>query len=349
MNSKPRSKITSLAKSFKEIPAAYDIDSSLSECRKKGLKARLAIAWMEGGRVQVSLDEEFLRQRIARNMRGEIYNKWHAELKFTLEYPDQYQLPDVTVNGPRLARCVAVSSGQAWSAWKEMDVCHFLLNPPGTPLEKGFSIIPQEYTIFDPNKSEALWMVKPETGSRQCCSEFGWSLLSDIARVYCLAVEFIDEFEQEFEFDDESRHWTAKHLPAALLRDCQKATRKLIVSMALMREKNPKQSPDAGVALQQGFLIGKKLAQAEGIISNARETAWLGTMGKGRAKSKFWKWINSDPIFKGKSASEALGILNGKNDPDFPGKLLKVTDKGLVRGNKALLRTSSFTAKYKSR
>jgi hypothetical protein len=349
MKPKAPTKKASVTKSLKEIPAAYDIDSSLSECRKKGLKARLAIAWMEGGRVQVSLDEEFLRKRIARNMRGEIYNKWHAELKFTLEIPDQYQLPDVNVNGPRLARCVAVSSGQAWSAWKEMDVCHFLLNPPGTPLEKGFSIIPQEYTIFDPNKSEALWMIKPETGSRQCCSEFGWILLSDIARVYCLAVEFIDGFEQEFDSDGESSSWTAATLPAALLRDCKKATVKLIVSMALMDCKKPKQNPDGGVALQQGFLIGNKLAQAEGIISNARDNAWLGTMGKGRAISNFWNWVNSDPLFKGKSASEALAILNGKSDPDFPGKLLKVTDKGLIRGSKTLLRTTSFTAKYKSR
>ena len=348
MNSKLPSKKASVAKTLMDIPAAYDIAAVLLDCRKKGLKARPAIAWMEGGRVQVTFDEESINKRVVRNMRDEIYQRWCAELGLTFTAPNQPQPSEVTVPETRLARCVAFSNGADWSASKPMDVCHFLLNPLGTPPDRGFSIIPLDYTIFSPDMSAAVWLVKYEARSLHRCMEFGWILLSDIARVYCLAVEFIDGFEIEFNSTDESSPWTAATLPAALLHDCKKATLKLISSVAQI-EYRPKIEPDAGVALRQGFLIGKKLAQAEGMISNVRETAWLSTIGKGRSTSKFWKWVNSDPIFKGKSASETLVILNGKRDPDFPGKTLILTDEGLIRGNEKVLRTTSFTAKYKSR
>lgn len=358
MNSKSRSKNASVTNSLKDIPAAYDIAAALSECRKKGIVSRKAIAWIEGGRVQVSLDEEFLKTRIDRHMRDEIYNKWCAELKVTFTDPNQHQLSEVADNEPRLARCVAASNGANWSAWKEIDVSEFLLNPPGTPRERRLSIIPLEYTIFDPAMSEAVWMEKPETAPLPRCLEIGWILLSDIARVYCLAVEFIDGFEQEFNSPKESRPWNFATRPAALLRDCKKATLKLIISIALMDCKKPKQNPDAGIALQQGFLIGKKLAQAEGIISNAKDRKLALQQGfTGQHASKFWTWVMKlqTTSQKGKTASELFFGLDGQLDPDFKGKKLQIVENDkLKRGNNeemslAAFQTSLSRAKKRAR
>ncbi len=347
MNSKIPSKKATLAKSLKDIPAAYDIAAALLECREKGLIARRAIAWMEGGRVQVSLNEKFLKQRIARNLRDKIYQRWCAELKITFTEPNQPLPPQATGPEPRLARCVAFSNGADWSASKEIDIYHFLSNPLGTPRDRGFSIIPLEYPIFSTEMSDAVWMVKHDTGPLQRCLAFGWTLLSEVARVYCLGVEFIDGFEQDFDSTEKSDSWTLAPLPAALLHDCKKATLKMIISIALMDWKKPKQNPDAGVALQQGFLIGKKLALAEGIISNAKDIKLARQQGvSGQHTSNFWtsvlKLHAASP--KGTPAYELFYSLDGQPDPDSRGKKLQIVEDKLIRGKGKAMDLRTFQA-----
>jgi hypothetical protein len=302
---------------------------------------------MEGGRVQISLDREFLKKRDLRKTREEIYQMWFNEVGLTFESTDQDQPPRGITQKVRYARCVAASSGDRWEAWKYMAVCRFLLNPPGTAPERCFTITPDEYTILDPDKSIGVWVVKHDTEILPRCFDLGKSLLGEIAHVYCLAVELIEHFEETFESVDEYRPRTQATRPADLLRDCKKAAINLITSVAMMDFRSPKRIPDAAIALRQGFLIGRWLAQAEGIIGNVKDTILIAKMGSGRSTSRFWKWVNSDSEFSGKSPNEVLQLLDGLPDPDHPGKSLKLQEEGLQRGDGRLLKTSSFLAKFK--
>lgn len=75
------------------------------------------------------------------------------------------------------------------------------------------------------------------------------------------------------------------------------------------------------------------------------------TTGVGRPGSGFWEWLNSDPLFVGKSADEALDLLDGKDDPDHPNEKLRyeVKKTRLIRGNGDVLQKSSFVSKFKKR
>ena len=330
-----------------DIPAVYDITKELPIAKQCGLKARSAIAWVKGGRVMISLDGKFDITRDLRKTHEDIYRRWLNETGLFLEPPLEEQSPTVSKSLVGYVRCVACSNGGRWVPWKELDILEFLLCPPGSPPSRSVYEVPIEFTIFDPDKNGGVWIIEHEGDIHSRFLEHGHSLLREIARVYCLAVELIEDFEETFELVHEYPKNPQAIEPADLLRDCKKAVIDLIVSVILFYHQKTKRIPDGVMALAQGFLIGTRLARAEGIICNLKDTLLLATMGRGRSTSRLWKLVKSDSEFSGKSPNEVLQLLNGRPDPDHIGKSLKLTEIGLQRGDGSLLKTSSFVAKFK--
>lgn len=330
-----------------DIPAVYDITNELQIAKQCRLKARSAIAWVNGGRVMISLDGKFDITRDLRKTHEDIYRRWLNETGLFLEPPLEEQSPTVSKSLVGYVRCVACSNGGRWVPWKELDILRFLLCPPGSPPSRSVYMIPIEFTIFDPDKNGGVWIIEHEGDIHSRFLEHGRSLLREIARVYCLAVELIEGFEETFELVHEYPKNPQAIEPADLLRDCKKAVIDLIVSVHLFDHQKTKRIPDGVMALAQGFLIGTRLARAEGIICNLKDTLLLATMGRGRSTSRLWKLVKSDSEFSGKSPYEVLQSLNGRPDPDHMGKSLKLTEMGLQRGDGSLLKTSSFVAKFK--
>lgn len=347
MKQKQRTKPLKRTRFPQVIPAVYDISSEMIVCKKRGLKAQEAIAWMEGGRVKISLNEDFLKKRDTRKTQHEIYQKWLDEtgLEFGPIFGEQSQ-PDAAKTA-RYARCVAASSGEIWSAWKEMDVCRFLLTPEGASNEKCIYMIPIEYTIFDPAKSPGVWFDAQDEDILTRCFECGISMLNETAQVYCQAVELIDNFEETFEALHPDLPRTQATRPAELLRDCKKASIDLIVAVTIKKFQGPKKSfINAGTALRQGFLVGRWLARAEAIIGNVKDMKLALQKGfSGQHPSDFWKWLVAlqETTLKGKTASELFTWLDGQPDPDYKGfKLQIVDDNKLMRGNGDSITLSSF-------
>lgn len=336
---------------WEDIPTAYNISSELLVCKKQGLKARRAVAWIEGGRVQVSLDEDFVRKRPARKSRQEIFQKWLDESGLSFSAADQGQAVANAADKVRYIRCVAASNGDRWDAWKELDICRILINPPDTPLDRCVSVIPIEYTIFDPDKAADVWFAKNETGIHDRCLNFAIGLLNEIARVYCLAVELIEGFEVAFDAlgDSRSRSRTQACKPADLIRNCKKAAINLIESVGLMDATLPKRFPEPAIALRQGFLVGRWLAQAEGIIANAREMKLALQQGvSGQHTIGFWSWLIEvhKTTLEGKTAAEVFTWLDGKPDPDFKGQNLQIVDDKLRRGNGETIKLAAFMTAF---
>lgn len=336
---------------WEAIPTAYDISSELLVCKKQGLKARRAVAWIEGGRVQVSLDEDFFRKRPERKSREEIFQKWLDESDLSCFAADQGQSAGNAADKVRYIRCVAASNGDRWDAWKELDIYRILVNPQDTPLDRCVSLIPIEYTIFDPDKAADVWFAKNETGIHARCLNFAVGLLNEIARVYCLAIELIEGFEEAFDAlgHGPSRPWTQVSKPADLIRDCKKAAINLIESVGFMHATWPKRLPDPAIALRQGFLVGRWLAQAEGIIANVREMKLALQQGvSGQHTMGFWNWLIEvhKTTLNGKTAAEVFTWLDGKPDPDFKGQNLQILDDKLRRGNGETIKLTAFMTAF---
>jgi hypothetical protein len=329
-----------------DIPAVYDITNELQIAKQCRLKARSAIAWVNGGRVMISLDGKFDITRDLRKTHEDIYRRWLNETGLFLEPPLEEKSPTVSKSLVGYVRCVACSNGGRWVPWKELDILEFLLCPPGSPPSRSVYEVPIEFTIFDPDKNGGVWIIEHEGDIHSRFLEHGHSLLREIARVYCLAVELIEDFEETFELVHEYPKNPQAIEPADLLRDCKKAVIELIVSVILFDHQKTKRIPDGVMALAQGFLIGTRLARAEGIISTARDMKLVLQQGvSGQHTSAFWNWLIElqETSLKGKTAEELFTWLDGKPDPWSKGfKLQIVEDNKLKRGNGDLITLSAF-------
>lgn len=330
-----------------QIPLCYDLAEAKKACKKQGMKAIPAIAWLGGGRVRFSLEKNFVEGRSGYRNLVSIFIKWLGE---TCLNPNS-DLPSI---GGRFVRCIVASRGDTWKVCDELKVMATLSIRPGTPPGGSIFSMPLEDTIFDPDKDPAIWLkdilsddledIPSDDLERSI--RLGKELLWEIAVVYSQAMERSDEFEALFEAKDPSGPVTEYGRAAQLLKDCKRAVISLIDSIAMIMACERRKKPDAETAIRQGFLIGLWLARAEAIIGNVDDIAVLKTMGLGRRKSKFWSMVNSDRRFRGKSPHEAMEMLDGHPDPDHLGKVLKLTQKGLLRGNGTTLLTKSFVAKF---
>ncbi|MBL9181098.1 MAG: hypothetical protein JNN17_03085 [Verrucomicrobiaceae bacterium] len=322
-----------------QLPSCYDLAETKKACKKQGMKASPAIAWLGGGRVGFSLEKNFIEGRSGyQNLVG-IFTSWLGET--CLKPKDN--LPPIR---GRLVRCIVASRGDRWVVCDAPKVTAFLSSHPGAPPGKSIFFMPLEDTIFDPDKDPAIWLKDVPSDDLGRSIRLGEELLWEIAVVYSQAMERSDKFEALFEAKDPSGPVTEYVRAAQLLKDCKRAVISLIDSIAMIRACERRKKPDAETAIRQGFLIGRWLARAEAIIGNVDDIAVLKTMGLGRRKSKFWSMVNSDRRFRGKSPHEAMEMLDGHPDPDHLGKVLKLTQKGVRRGNGTTLLTKSFVAKF---
>lgn len=332
---------------FSKYPAVYDIMAARQECKERGVPSRVALAWMLGGRVQIILDKKSLKKANNRPSRDSVFRRWISESDLCVPENHNTSEPPAEVRSRhRYARCVATSHGESWHAWKEGEVSRFLINPPRTPPNRRWCIIPQEYTIFDPDKDPGVWLAQDETTIAERCIDFGKGVLLEAARVYCLATELIEDFELTFNsLDDPTFPWNRAAKPAQLLQDCKNAAVLMIDSIAYQGAL--KRNPDAATAVRQGFLMGLRVTQAEAIVSNIASTTSAAQLGTGRPQSKFWEWVNSDPRFAGKAAKEVWSLLHGHDDPDQPGRKIEVREHSLIRFTTPPLKFTSFLSRFK--
>ena len=219
---------------------------------------------------------------------------------------------------------------------------HFLQPPPA----RGIQAVPLEGTIFDPDKAPLVWRTKDEMPMTDRCVLFGRKLLFEAARVYAMGVKFIEGFEGEFEEMSKYPHSVEGTLPVRLLLDAKNRTSAMISNVKIL-ELKPKQNPDAAVALRQGFLIGRWLAQAEAIISNSGFTKFASQQANsGQKTSKFLSWIIGlqDSCLKDLGTSQIFTWLHGKDDPECKGHKLIVEGDELKRGNGRTLKMATFQA-----
>lgn len=329
------------------LPHAYDLDIEQRKCKQRQIPCKQAFAWMEGGRVQVSVFASNSDKVDSRSKRDAMFQHWVEEsgLLGSAELEPETRI-DEGRQVPEYVRCLAVSNGDAWHCWRSIDVGTVLTIPPGTPSERRFQVIPLEGTIFDPDKATLIWQTKDEMPVADRCVLFGRKLLFEAARIYAMGVKFIEGFEGEFAEMSKYPHSVEGSLPVRLLLDAKNRTLAMISNVRIL-ELKPRRNPDAAVALRQGFLIGRWLAQAEAIISNAGFTKFAAQQAhSGQKTSKLLSWIISlqDSHLKGKTTSQIFTWLHGKDDPDFKGHKFIVEDDELKRGNGRTVKMATFQA-----
>ncbi len=347
MKSKIQKNLTSNAIDGMALPHAYDLDVEQRTCHQLQVPCKQAVAWMEGCRVQLSVFSCNSDKVDLRSKRDAMFQHWVEESGLLGNAELKTETPiDANRQVPEYVRCLAVSNGEAWHCWRSLDVGTVLTFPPGTPPGRRIQIVPSEGTIFDPDKAPLVWRTKDEMPLADRCVLFGRKLLFEAARVYAMGVKFIEGFEGEFEEMSKYPHSVEGTLPVRLLLDAKNRTLAMISNVKLL-EFRRKKDPDAAIALRQGFLIGRWLAQAEAIISNAGFTKFAAQQANsGQKTSKFLSWIIGlqDSCLKDKSTAEIFTWLHGKDDPEFKGPKLIVKDDKLKRGNGRTLKMATFQA-----
>ncbi len=329
------------------FPPAYDLDIEQRTCHQLKVPCKQAVAWMEGGRVQISVYASNSDKVDLRSKRDAIFQRWVKESGLLGNAELETETPiDANRLVPEYVRCLAASNGEAWHCWRSVDVGTALTIPPGTPPARRFQIIPLELSIFDPDKAPLVWRTKDDMPVAERCVLFGRQLLFEAARVYAMGLKFIEGFENEFEEMTKYPHSVAGTMPVRHLLNAKNRILAM-VSNVLLLEYTPNREPDGAIAMRQGFLIGRWLAQAEAIISNAGFTKFASQQANtGQKTSKFLGWIIGlqDSCLKDLSTSQIFTWLHGKDDPEFKGHKLIVKDDGLKRGNGRTLKLATFQA-----
>lgn len=329
------------------FPPAYDLDTEQRKCHELQVPCKQAVAWMEGGLVNISVLTSKSDKVGLRSKRDAMFQRWVKESGLLSNAELETEPPtDAKRLVPEYVRCLAVSKGQAWHCWRSRDVGAVLTFPPDTPPGRRIQAIPLEGTIFDPDKAPLVWRTEHEMPMVDRCVLFGRKLLFEAARVYAMGVKFIEGFEGEFEEMSKYPHSVEGTLPVRLILDAKNRTSAMISNVKILELGN-KQDPDAAVALRQGFLIGRWLAQAEAIISNSGFTKFAAQQAQsGQKTSKFLSWIIGlqDSCLKDMTTAEIFTWLHGKQDPEFKRRKLIVKDTNLVRGNGRTTKMATFQA-----
>lgn len=325
------------------LRCAYDLKAERENCKSAVMQSRVVVAWMEGRRVMYSLVSEWETELRRSTKRQEIYERWLQQSVLavpTSPTPEASRTP-----ASKCVRCLIASGGAGWGIWKYQEVLRALSPLSGDPACERVEWLPAEYTLFDPDKEPDVWLKEYEKPEGQRCLEWGKAWLWDTARVFELCIHSMEDFELIYDSPHHRIGGNKATMLANLLRSCVQAIDRLFYIAAIQdyHDRNPM---DAAVALRQGFLIGQWLMRAEAIVSNADALQLASRQGvTGQHLSRFWHWVITEPLLAGKSAKEIFGMLDGKEDPEFPKKLMVVTgDNKLRRGDGSLLLQSSFCA-----
>lgn len=321
------------------IPDAYDIKEAKAECKKRGLQGKEVTAYMSDGRVAFTFSEDVCALDVE-----SLYQQWVRESEFGDFLLKHQGSSAPTKPPPRFVRCVICTQGDSWEVWNESEVCRILCNP-GMQNGEGWSFIPIEKTILDPDRRDSVWSVEHKKPVADRSHDFAAGVLHEAARLYLQARQLVPGFQAAYEALDMAGNESSASEAPRLIRDCKKAAlRHMEACIALVLGARQQ---DEGIAVKQGFRMGQWLAQAEAIITNARTAALAAASGTGRPQSKFWHWVNTDPQFSGKSAKEVWSMLDGLTDPEHRGQALKLSGYRLQRGDGTWLRQSSFTTGFK--
>jgi hypothetical protein len=140
----------------------------------------------------------------------------------------------------------------------------------------------------------------------------------------------------------ESAPAPAMHL-AELLKFCRDAANRILFKFGLCAEAEG----DLETALRQGLRIGRGLAQAEALISNAQSMALAKNMGvSGRAQKSFYEWVVEQAQSQSWNVKDAFSLLNGMPDPDFPSQIMRIDGHLLIRPNRKPVNESSFRTQF---
>ena len=301
------------------IPDAYDIKTARQECKAADLQSRLVIAWMEDGTLKLSQNVNAFKASAA----------------------DDSTESDRTAP-PRHVRCLAVSRGDHFSAWKEGVVRKMLLNPPCSDNGKQWDYTPIKDTIFDHDLKDSAWYPSTKETLEQRCRAFALGVLMERDNLDRLAREAVASYGEPSANKSHSAReieWRMENIGQAIQR-----LQRHIGFMSIG------DSPDAGVALRQGLRIGMWLAEVGAIIANERNAKLNSQIGvSGRKLGVFWSWVMTKQEWFNKPDKEVFGLLNNEADPEFPEKKrMSVRGSVLHRGNGTTLKESSFYSKYRA-
>lgn len=297
-----------------KIPA-YDLKKAAEDCRKAGYGHRHAIAWLAGNRVQIALLP-----------RGKAQPSTISKLT-----------PSAANRPPRKVVCIAFNMGDAWRPWDEVEVSEALLNLPSTPKDKRAAILPLEHSIFDPDKSDGVWFMARKEDTLDRCKHFAQAARQEIDRIRKLAdVVFTSASAQN-----------SMSLVSSLLSDCLAAIERFELATDLRMLIHSCQL-DTAVAIRQGFLIGRWLAQAEARCAASEGIKFMAPKGAGRKPQQFWKHVVESEPFERMTESEVFAALHGRLDPDHSGTTMRVDEATLYRGNGRKVKESSFCSRLRS-
>ncbi len=325
------------------LGCAYDLKAERENCKSAVMQSRVAVAWMEGRRVMYALVSEWETELRRSTKRQEIYERWLQQSVLAVPASPTPQASRTPAS--KCVRCLIASGGAGWGVWKYQEVLRALSPLSGDPACERVEWLPAEYTLFDPDKEADVWLKKHDKPAGQRCLEYGQEWLWETARVFELCVRSIEDFEQFYDNPHHRIGGNKATMLASLLRSCVQAIDRLFY-IVVLQDYHDRQPMDAAVALRQGFMIGQWLTRAEAIVSNAEALQLASRQGvTGQRRSLFWQWVTTEPLLAGKSAKEIFGMLDGKEDPEFPSKLMVLTgDNKLRRGDGSLLLQSSFCA-----
>jgi len=328
----------------KSIKDAYDIKKARKDCQVKGFQAQGAYACMIDGCIQLIFAKTPPKSSDGLQSAVALCRQWLEGSNFKELLLRQARFPTIS-NPPRFVRCVVWSNGCGWNICDEDTVCNKLRQRP-----KHAGGNRQDNTIKGSIIDRSLiYNAISAYGNLPVADRvmmFAKSVLMKTALLHVQAEQIIDGFLEAYQKLDHQFRNNATQL-AILIRGAKNAALRQMEDSLDLATPELLREQDEATALQQGFHMGRWVAQAEAIIANARSARLAATAGAGKPPSKLWQWINSDAKFAGKSAKEVWPLLHGCNDPDHPGKKLKLQEKRLQRGNGDWLKITSFTATFK--
>jgi hypothetical protein len=345
-----------------KIPDAYNIEQELEKLRADKKPHRRAIAWLQAGRIELSLaktvPERALRDQMAPGM---LVRRWLSER--SPDYPTDH-LPQGRKN--RLVRCAATLAGGQWVAIHQEKVYEALLNNPVTRDGDRLGFLPEEDSCFYKGENLGEWFLEHPDNGPERLLRFAEELLLTVAGLWERAAELIPNFT-ESEADETEGGVKAPSASDADEKSRVAELRELLLrariialnahDAARMWQVGFARDCNEATAMRQVFLLGRHLARAETVLAYWATRKMLARAGAGRPKSRFWQWIKTDEVFKNMEATEAWKYLDGKEDPDHKGKFMKkpknagshgINDRfTIIRGDGTTLKRLTFLTEFR--
>lgn len=351
MKTNPGKKAALVSKKHPEIAAAYDISKERRECRKQGKQTKEGVVWIEHGRLKAVPFSHFQNQNTPPSKAAEMFERWLDGVGLKPSSKSRSKKPRLLpAPSAKYRRCVLVSSGSSWNVWKYQEVLKDFAEKGKRNADRLAYVIPPEFIIDSPDLAPNVWQASQEKPVTERCLDFARFLLWEAAELYESGCVYLDDFEETYALwkgappmELSTTERLANDVSGLIKRSVDKIKRMLYVFTTFgMR----KRVPDAAVALSEGWLVGKWLAEARAILTNAESLRMASNQGtQARTTTEFWDQLVKAPENQGKRAKELWEGLRDKTDPDYPAKKLSIDKENrLVRGDGSQIKFESFSA-----